>query len=556
MEYYYYMDQVSDIKYFDLVNLETFPVFSEYLIGISILYLTITISLVFYKVYGLIIQKAISESIAVILFMACFLIMNDDAIKFHIHVSFHHSIMNDWLAYYTKFIVCFFSAIYFLIIKDSLKEQKISSPEYLLIILFAVLGLILMCSSHDLLTTYLTIELTSLASYIIAAYKKNSSYSVESGIKYFITGIIASAFFLYGSTIIYGIYGSIYFDELLSLLKRSDKLFNSMMWYKPRGFYDYMHIFQFLEDYVYSIVLMYKTHNEWFSTFNAYSGELGLALILLGIFIKLGLAPFHLWSLDVYEGSPTPSTTFFAVLTKLSSFVILIRICYYCFFEILSCWQFYSLWIGLFSIFVGSFGGLKQRKLKTLLAYSSINHMGYALLALSTALLQGIQVILFYIIIYMISNIAIWHVILLLRMKTIYKNKYSKELADLSLLKNSNVGLAFSMSLNMFSVAGIPPLIGFLAKLVIFLPLMVSYSYLPAIAGIICSVVSTFYYIRINKVMFFENVLVGRLFYSPNSYSTIILSFLTIALIFLFLSPNLFYLLTDKITVIFAIFTR
>jgi len=191
--------------------------------------------------------------------------------------------------------------------------------------------------------------------------------------------------------------------------------------------------------------------------------EFGLTLVLFSLFIKLALAPFHLWSLDVYEGAPTSSTFFFAVVTKLSIFVLLIRLCYISFFSLKNCWQFYSLWIGIFSIFVGSFGGLKQRRLKTLLSYSSTSHMGYVLIAFSTSTVISIQMLLFYMFIYMISGLCFWYIILLLRLKKKnLESKYNKELSDLVLLKKSNKALAICLSLTMFSIAGIPPMIGFL----------------------------------------------------------------------------------------------
>lgn len=281
--------------------------------------------------------------------------------------------------------------------------------------------------------------------------------------------------------------------------------------------------------------------------FNYSFVEFGLTLILFSLFIKLSLAPFHLWSLDVYEGSPTSSTFFFAVITKLSIFVLLIRLCYQSFFSLKSCWQFYSLWIGVFSIFVGSFGGLKQRRLKTLLAYSSTSHMGYALIAFSTSTFIGIQMFLFYMFIYMVSGLSIWYVILLLRLKKkFFENKYNKELSDLALLKKSNGALAFSLSLTMFSIAGIPPLVGFLAKMTVFLSVVGISFYFIALASILCSVVSTFYYIRIIKVLYFENLLVGKLYYPIKTTKTVILSVLIFSLVFFFFNPTILYLINYK----------
>jgi NADH-quinone oxidoreductase subunit N len=523
---------------YSVISLQSFTVFSEYFIALSIIYILIVITLITYNSYGLMLQKATSECIALVLFMSCYLMINDDLLTLDF-CSFNYSIINDYFAFFTKFLLCFFSAIYFLFISDSLKEQKLTSFEYLVIILFSLLGLMLMCSSHDLLVTYLAIELSSLAFYVLASFRKTSSYSVEGGIKYFITGSVASAFFLLGSSFIYATSGSINFYDFYQLYGCS--------FYYVTPFRSIPNI----ESYPLQLLCYFVQENKGNfdipELFNSSFVELGLTLILFSLFIKLALAPFHLWSLDVYEGSPTSSTMFFAVISKLSTFVILIRLCYTGFFSIKDCWQFYSLWVGIFSIFVGAFGGLKQRKLKTLLAYSSTSHMGYILIALSTSIHLGVPMLLFYMVIYTISGLGIWSIILFLRLRQ--KNptlKYNKELGDLALLRKSNAALAFSLALTMFSIAGIPPMVGFLAKLSVFLPLIWFSSYFVALASVIFSVVSTFYYIRVIKVLYFENLLVGKLYYPINSEKTIILSILIFLLIFLFTNPTLLYLFCYK----------
>lgn len=327
-----------------------------------------------------------------------------------------------------------------------------------------------MCSSNDLLIAYLSIELTSFALYILASFQKNSSYSVESGIKYFIVGSISSAFFLLGSSFIYGITGTLNFIEFFELTKKSlfdlypfelfwTELFWIILSFDELNYWKFFFFSKYL-DYT----IEYLNFNfTWFLNssllYNFNFIEFGLSLILLSLYIKLALAPFHIWILDVYEGSPTSATFFFAVITKLSIFVILIRFFYQSFFNFKNCWQFYSLFIGIFSIFIASFAGLKQRKLKTLLAYSSINHMGYALIALSTNSLFSIQIFLLYIIIYMLSGLIFWYVLLLLQLKKKSIVKNNKELNDLILLKKSNPALAILFSLILFSIAGIPPCI-------------------------------------------------------------------------------------------------
>jgi NADH-quinone oxidoreductase subunit N len=530
-------NELINVGLSSLVFLQSFTIFPEYFIGVSIIYILIVVVLITYNVYGLMLQKAVSECMALIMFMSCFLLLNDDLISVDL-LTFNNSVLNDYLSFFTKFIVCFSSAIYFLIISNSLKEQKLTSFEYLLLILFSILGLMLMCSSNDLLTAYLSIELASLSCYLLASFKKTSSYSVEGGIKYFITGAVSSAFFLLGSSLIYGITGSINFYDFFDLLNRR---------FVFDHFPPYLVIGEpFVREPI-SLWLIPIFKYKLAQIFDYSFAELGLTLILFSLFIKLALAPFHLWSLDVYEGSPTSASFFFAVIGKLSIFVLLVRFCYTSFYSLKDCWQFYSIWVGVFSIFVGSFGGLKQRKLKTLLAYSSTSHMGYILIAFSTVSYVGIQMLFFYLILYIVAGLCTWSIILFLRLKKKgLGNKYNKELGDLVLLRRSNPALAFSFALTMFSIAGIPPMVGFLAKMSVFLSVIGISFYMVGLLSILFSVVSTFYYIRIIKILYFENILVGRLYYSIDNSKTLILSLLVFSLVFLFLNPTFLYLLNYK----------
>lgn len=548
-----------------IVLLQSFTVFPEYFVSISIIYILIALVLITYNVYGLILQKALSECVALILLMTCYLILNDDLISFDFF-SFHNSIINDSLASITKFLICFFSALYFLLISNSLKEQKLTSFEYVLIILFSVLGLMLMCSSNDLLTTYLAIELSSLSLYILASFKKTSSYSIESGLKYFITGAVSSAFFLLGSSFLYIYCGSICFDDFQCILYRTN-LPNPNMTNKMDSIFMLTYFSSDVLHYLLFNNEMEMTHpfpNYWtpdpahayrFEPFDYSFVEIGFSLILFSLFIKLACAPFHFWSLDVYEGSPTTSSFFFAAITKLSIFVLLIRFYYISLFSLNESCQFYCFWVGVLSVFVGSFGGLQQRKLKTLIAYSSITNMGYGVIALGTTTSFGMQMLFFHLIIYMISGLCTWSILLFLRLKTKRAtNKYNKELCDVALLRKSNPALAFALALTMFSIAGIPPMIGFLAKMGVFLSVISSHFIIFAVAGAIFSVVATFYYIRIIKVLYFENLLVGKLYYPINSEKTIILSFLIFSLILLFLNPSIIYLFSYKILYKYLIF--
>jgi NADH:ubiquinone oxidoreductase subunit 2 (subunit N) len=570
-----------------------FTLFAEYLVAVSALYFLVLLTALRHTVWDLNIQKAVSESIAVTLLMSCYLIFNDD-ILFSQSLSFNSSIINGPLTFFSKFLTCFFSAIFFFIIADFLEDQKLVNFEYLLILLFAVLGLMLLCSSYDLLTSYLSIELISLSSYLLAAFRKDSFYSVEAGLKYFITGSVSSAFFLLGSSFIYACSGSIFFSDLWDLfnnkIEYAPTYFESLKFYedfiaKHFGVIDLEEAFR---DHKSSSALLLIQQLVWYHEYGVdwqevvahllaeEHGEtifktilndkiivsltpldissfrlvqIGVAFILFSIFIKLALAPFHLWSLDVYEGSPTSSTFFFAVITKLSFFIFLIRFCYVAMFSFSDDWQFYLICVSLISVFVGSIGGVTQHRLKTLLAYSSVSHMGYSMLALCTVSLYGIQMLLFYLTVYTLSGVCTWYIIMLLKLKTSNDNnkKYSKELTDLSLLNKANPGLALALSITMFSLAGLPPFVGFIAKLGIFLTLLNEKFYFLCVFSMLCSVISTFYYIRIVKIMYFENILIGKLYYPIKTNKVILLSFFIFMHVFLFINPSLLFLIIQDV---------
>lgn len=275
----------------------------------------------------------------------------------------------------------------------------------------------------------------------------------------------------------------------------------------------------------------------------------GLLITILALFFKLALAPFHLWSPDVYEGSPSSSTFFFMVLSKFGIFVLLFRLCYFSFYSFISYWQLYSILVASISIFIGAVAGLKQRKLKSLLTYSSINNMGFVLLAFSVGNFEGIQVKFFYLIIYMLASICIWSIILNLRPK---KNKYSEkqnsDIGDLALLQESNSVVAQNLGITLFSLAGLPPMVGFLAKMSVFKALSSVSIFYFSVINILFSVIATFYYLRITKIIFFENILVGKLYATINTKKVFIINFLTFLLVFLFFSPTFLYFCSYKLT--------
>jgi NADH:ubiquinone oxidoreductase subunit 2 (subunit N) len=659
-----------ELELFQMYHLREMSLSAELFLSCSILQFTFyAISTAYQRKAGFVIlNKQVYYIGTLLIVLSSFLILNEDLLIMNSFTS-NNFIINDYLGFATKLVICLTSVLFLMIVNVSFRDEPMQNNfEYVVLITISILGLLLLCSSNDLITAYLSIELQSIAFYIMSAFKRNSSYSIESGLKYFIIGSLSSAFFLFGSSIVYGCTGSLSFDDLqmffsLFFSPESDKLsasFNAYSYLESgTGFYSryacvsladlnginflsnpipataslaswcYLNeqdslssvfpttLWQFpwltSEEIVLGVITFFQhipnevtistvpDEMEWnfltntFDQFpplwtfsNVHAGNsdesllllkqisecyknlafdglthglpalnldfvsIGFLLICISIFIKLSIAPFHFWSLDVYEGSPNATTFFFSVVPKIGLFVLLMRLCYISFYQIfIDNYQIYFFLLAVLSVFVGSFGGLEQRKLKTLLAYSAISHTGYLLLSFSTGNVEGIQMMFYYLVIYMISTVCFWAVYLFLRQKkNSYFNKSNKELGDLVLLKESNPMLALILALTLFSIAGIPPMVGFLAKIGVFLVVVKSSAYLIAIFSILFSVVSTFYYIRLVKVLYFENTLVGKLYLPINTQKSILISILALLLIILCIDPMVIYLLFYKATLL------
>lgn len=731
-----------ELDLFQMYHLKEMSLSAELFLSCSILQLTFyAVGTAYQRKHGFVIlSQQIYHLGMLIVGLAALLIINEDLLTIN-SLSSNNFIINDYLGFVTKLVICLTSVLFFLIIKISYQDELIQNNfEYVVLVTISVLGLLLLCSSNDLITAYLAIELQSVAFYIMSAFKKNSSYSVESGLKYFIIGSLSSAFFLFGSSLIYGCVGSLNFDdfkmffplllapcfavypsdqeiiegrELLvelfnfpeASLSDASRYFGVMKnsflidvlgigsaadfmgrlgyadskfiyvlqkvptkincdkfgmfistsesltdWFLEKcevnkdlniifsnspssemlvsktmlstypfnilnnnfgdssggvraSFYYHFnhlifndpiklhHFFPFLKsaflwDGVHEISSSYTTphsnlkidglntskalfvnaisESSYKTLFQKPLGcpaflmkdlltlaSIGFILIFISLFIKLAIAPFHFWSLDVYEGSPNATTFFFLVVPKIALLVLLLRICYSSFYHIFSTNQSYFLFFAVLSIFVGSLGGLEQRKLKTLLAYSSISHTGYLLLSFSTNTFEGMQMMLYYIVIYMIASLCFWSIYLFIRQKQdYYVNKHNKELGDLVLLKDSNPMVAFILAITLFSIAGIPPIVGFLAKIGIFLVVVRSSAYLVSLISILFSVASTFYYIRFIKVLYFENVLVGKLYFPISTKKSLLMAILALSLIVLCVDPMILYLLFHKATLL------
>ena len=371
--------------------------------------------------------------------------------------AFNAFFIEDKLSSFAKFVIFFTSSLSIIMSANWLRNYDKSAFEFPVLILFSTLGMALMVSANDLVSLYLAIELQSLPLYVLATFNRNDSFSSESGVKYFILGALSSGLLLYGSSLIYGFTGSIFLNEISQLILPSNQL----------------------------------------------GITFGLAFLLAGIIFKISAVPFHMWAPDVYQGAATPVTSFFASVPKMAAMIILIRILYVPFDNFITSWSQIIIFVSFSSILLGSVVAIWQSNIKRLIAYSSIAHMGFATLALSTGNKSDIESILIYMIIYIVANIGFFSCLINIQNRT---EKNIDNISDLAGLSVNNPSLAISIALYMFSFAGIPPLAGFFAKYYVFMSLVNEGLILLATFALIASVIGAFYYIRFVKVMFFDDV--------------------------------------------------
>jgi NADH-quinone oxidoreductase subunit N len=405
---------------------------------------------------------------------------------------------------FIKIILIICTIICFLIQQNYLIQQKINSYEITILMLISLLGLMVLISSNHFITLYLAIELQSLSFYILTASQKKSILSVEAALKYFILGSIASGFILYGSSILYVITGSLNFNNIFLFLSNINYLNNTDL----------------------LLGILY-----------------GLIFIVIGILFKIGAAPFHFWLPDVYEGAPNNITAFFAIVPKIAFIGILIRFFFDIFFHVSFFFEFFFYIISLLSMLIGALGALQQKKIKRLLAYSSISHVGFIIIGFTSNMLNNIPYILLYIIIYILMSINLWTSYLSLNIN----HKPIKYLTDLSNIFTINRLLAAIIVINVFSLAGIPPLAGFFSKFFIFFSAIKNNYFSLVFFGIIISVISSFYYLKIIKIIYFEKILKKMFVSKINKINSIILLINTQFILFLFLFPNIILVNLNKI---------
>ena len=366
---------------------------------------------------------------------------------------FSGSFIIDNLSSFMKILTILGGASILLISKKFLKISKIFLIEYPILILSSILGMLVMISSNDLMVFYIGLELQSLALYVLASFNRDQLKSSESGLKYFVLSALSSGLLLYGCSLIYGFSGSTNFD------------------------------------------IISNTVNS-----NHYGLTFGIVFILVGLSFKISAVPFHMWAPDVYEGSPTPVTLFFSVVPKIAALTVFIRFLYVPFINMMDQWQPIIIFLSIASMIFGAIAAIGQKNLKRLIAYSSIGHIGYALAGLSVGTNEGLQSSIVYISIYIVMNLGFFSCLLMMKKNDLY----FETIEDLSGLSKNHPILSLCFLIVLFSLAGIPPLAGFFAKFYIFKSVIEQSMYFLAIVGLLSTVIAAFYYLRIIKVIYFD----------------------------------------------------
>jgi NADH-quinone oxidoreductase subunit N len=370
------------------------------------------------------------------------------------HALFSGSLVLDDYARFLKMLTLIGSAGALILSLDWLAVERQQRFEYGALFLLATLGMLVLISAADLIALYLGLEMMSLSLYVVAASNRENVRSTEAGLKYFVLGALSSGMLLYGASLLYGFTGTIEFAGIARATEQGA-----------------------------SIGLIF-----------------GLVFLFVGFCFKISAVPFHMWTPDVYEGAPTPVTAFFAAAPKVAGMAIFVRAAITAFPGIVHDWQQIVTFVSIASMALGAFAAIGQRNIKRLMAYSSIGHMGFALVGLAAATSAGVQGVLIYMAIYVAMTLGSFAVILSMRRGGVFVENIS----DLAGLARTHPTIAFFFAMLMFSLAGIPPLAGFFAKFYIFLAAIDAGLYALAVIGVLTSVVGAFYYLMIVKTMYFD----------------------------------------------------
>ena len=368
--------------------------------------------------------------------------------------AFNGAFISDSFGRFMKITVLIGSAVTLMISGDYLKATGSQQFEFPILVALSTLGMLLMISAGDLIALYLGLELSSLALYVVASFNRDSVKSTEAGLKYFVLGALSSGMLLYGASLVYGMTGSVSFSGIASVLKDGTSL---------------------------GVIF-------------------GLVFILAGLAFKISAVPFHMWTPDVYEGAPTPVTAFFAAAPKIAAMALLVRVVEQAFPHITGQWQQIIVFIAIASMGLGAFAAIGQQNIKRLLAYSSIGHVGFALVGLSAGTAGGVEGVAIYMAIYLVTTLGTFGCVLAMRRE----GGYVEDIDDLAGLSKTHPMMAFILAMLMFSLAGIPPLAGFFAKWYVFVAAVEAKLYALAVIGVVTSVVGAYYYLRIVKIMYFD----------------------------------------------------
>ena len=371
-------------------------------------------------------------------------------------VTFAGLFISDSFGGFCKILILLGSAVSIVISTDYLERENLKRFEYPVLIVLATLGMLMMVSSNDLIALYVGLETQSLALYVLAAFSRDSVRSTEAGLKYFVLGALASGMLLYGASLVYGYTGDTGFAHIAAAVTGGGAV--------PIGLL------------------------------------LGLIFVLTGLAFKVSAVPFHMWTPDVYEGSPTPVTAFFAVAPKIAAMALFVRTMFAAFPEISDQWQQILVFLSIASMTVGAVFAIAQTNIKRLMAYSSIGHVGYALMGLAAASPEGVSSVLIYLAIYLAMNVGAFTLIIAMRRK----DGPTESISDLAGLSRTRPAMALAFAIFMFSLAGIPPLAGFFGKFYVFIAAINAGLVPLAVIGVVASAVSAFYYLRIVKVMYFD----------------------------------------------------
>ena len=399
---------------------------------------------------------------------------------------FLDSFLRDAYSNFFKILILIASLFVLNSSKAFILDNKLGKFEYPIIILLSILGMFFMVSSNDIILFYLGLELQSLSLYILASIDRDNLRSSESGIKYFVLSALSSGLLLYGCSLLYGFTGSTNFDLIANELNKEN-----------------------------------------------VGAVFAMVFILVGLAFKVSAVPFHMWTPDVYEGAPTSITSYFAVVPKVAGLAVMIKFMLIPFSNILLEWQTIIVFISLASMILGAIAAIGQKNIKRLLAYSSIGHIGYALAGVATGAISGYESAIVYIAIYVIMNIGAFSCLYLLKKDGEYKEKIS----DLSGISKKHPILAISFLVILFSLAGIPPLGGFFAKFYVFTAVLEQKMYALAIIGLLTTVISAFYYLKIIKTIYFDDSIIT--FDAPkNRFAQLSILISCITLLTFFLYPS------------------